>query len=93
MSEEAVIRRRQRDHERYMRNRAERLERQRAYYAANRDVLLGKVRLRRLGLYEKPVVSEEQRQLALERKRARDREYQRRRKMLMLKTANDGGAS
>ena len=41
-----VERRRQKDHERYLRQREARLERQRAYYQANRETILRKARNR-----------------------------------------------
>ena len=40
--------RQERDHERYLRQRDERLERQRAYYQANRETILRKARNRYL---------------------------------------------
>lgn len=43
-----VERRRQRDRERYLRQRDERLERQRAYYQANRETILRKAKNRYL---------------------------------------------
>lgn len=83
MTEEATIRRRRLDHERYMRSREERKQRQRAYYREHREELLAKVRLRRLGLYVKPVPTEEEREAARERKREQDRAYRRRRKNVL----------
>lgn len=44
MTEAARERRKRLDHERYMRSREERKERQRAYYAANRERCKAKVR-------------------------------------------------
>ena len=41
-------RREQKDHERYLRQRDERLERQRAYYQENRETILRKARNRYL---------------------------------------------
>ena len=43
-----IERRRQRDRERYLRQRDERLERQRAYYQANRQTILRKAKMRYL---------------------------------------------
>ena len=43
-----IERRRKRDRERYLRQRDERLERQRAYYQANRETILRKARNRYL---------------------------------------------
>lgn len=43
-----VERRRQRDHERYLRQRDERLEKQRAYYRAHREDILRKAKRRYL---------------------------------------------
>ena len=45
-----VERRRQRDHERYLRQREARLERQRAYYQEHRDELLRKAKNRYIKL-------------------------------------------
>lgn len=42
MSEEARIRRKQLDHERYMRNREKRLAKQREYYSIHREEILHK---------------------------------------------------
>lgn len=75
----AMTRRKRLDHERYMRNREERKEKQRAYYREHRDELLAKVRLRRIGMYTKPERGTEEIERARERKRARDREYYRKR--------------
>ena len=62
------------DHERYVRNKEERKERQREYYRTHREEILARVRLRRLGLYEREESDED---AARERKRERDREYYR----------------
>ena len=83
MTEEATIRRKRLDHERYMRSREERKQRQRAYYREHREELLARVRLRRLGLYVKPMPTEEDREAARKRKREQDRAYRRRRKDML----------
>ncbi len=44
MTEEARLRRKKRDHERYMKHREERLAWQRAYYKANRDSCIASVK-------------------------------------------------
>lgn len=77
MTEEARERRRRLDHERYVRNREERKRRQKEYYRAHRSDILARVRLRRLGLYERPKMSEEAVTEAKNRKKARDRNYYR----------------
>lgn len=44
MTEEATLRRKQLDHERYIAHREERKAKQRAYYAANRERCIAAVR-------------------------------------------------
>ena len=44
MTEEARLRRKQRDHERYMAQREEWLVRQRSYYASNREACIASVK-------------------------------------------------
>ena len=44
MTEESRLRRKRKDHERYIANREERLEKQRTYYASNRKQCIAAVR-------------------------------------------------
>ena len=61
MSEEAIIRRKARDHERYLLHREERLVLQKAYYREHRDEILSKKRRKAI---EKPCVPMEGRSRA-----------------------------
>ena len=75
MTEESIIRRKRLDHERYLRNREQRLAQRREYYIAHKAEILACVRLRRLGLYERPPIDEKAREERKERKRQYDRRY------------------
>lgn len=74
--ESSSERRKRRDHERYMRNRDERLAKQHEYYIANRDDILAKVRERRSAeMQAKP--PKVKFQFDVERRRAYYREWYR----------------
>lgn len=63
--------RREKDRIRYLAKREERIERQRAYYKANRDEILAKARLRRLGMQMRKTITDGER-ADMARKRNRD---------------------
>lgn len=74
--ESSSERRKKLDHERYMRNRDERLAKQHEYYIANRDDILAKVRERRSAeMQAKP--PKVKFQFDVERRRAYHREWYR----------------
>ena len=87
--ESSKERRKRLDHERYMSKREERLEKQRAYYQANRDVILDKVHKRR----QEERLAKPQRvkfQFDTERRRAYNREWYRKNKNKKIKQEQDG---
>lgn len=79
MAETSKERRKRRDHERYMRNRDERIAKQHEYYIANRDDILAKAREKRsIEMLAKP--QKVKFQFDVERRRAYHREWHRKNK-------------
>ena len=87
--ESSSERRKKLDHERYMRNRDERLAKQHEYYIANRDDILAKVRERRSAeMQAKP--QKVKFKYDVERRRAYHREWYRKNKSKKIKQEQNG---
>lgn len=89
--ESSLERRKRLDHERYMRNREERLAKQHDYYIANRDAILAKVNEKRQAeRLAKP--QKVKFQFDVERRRAYNREWYRKNKNEKINEAQNQNA-